>query len=77
MHPGDLDGFIAAANKLAGDAALRRSLGENGRAYAERAYDIRKTTDRFERVFEAALRRASRRPVAPVMTPRASGERVD
>ena len=77
MHPDDLDGFIAAAKKLAGDAELRRTLGENGRRYAERAYDILRTTDRFERVFEAALRRAARRATAPVMTPKARGEPVD
>jgi colanic acid biosynthesis glycosyl transferase WcaI len=77
MNPDDVDGFIAAAQKLAGDAALRRTLGENGRDYAERAYDILKTTDRFERVFEAALRRASRRGAAPVMAPRTRGEPVD
>jgi colanic acid biosynthesis glycosyl transferase WcaI len=77
MHPDDLDGFIAAAKKLAGDAELRRSLGENGRRYAERAYDILRTTDRFEQVFEAALRRASRRASAPVATTKARGEPVD
>jgi glycosyltransferase involved in cell wall biosynthesis len=77
MHPDDLDGFIAAAKKLASDADLRRTLGENGRRYAERAYDILRTTDRFERVFEAALRRASHRAAAPVITPKASGEPVD
>jgi glycosyltransferase involved in cell wall biosynthesis len=74
MNPDDVDGFIAAAQKLAGDAALRRTLGENGRDYAERAYDILKTTDRFERVFEAALRRASRRTAAPVSAPKTRGE---
>jgi glycosyltransferase involved in cell wall biosynthesis len=73
VHPDDLDGFIAAAHKLAGDAALRQSLGANGRAYAERAYDILKTTDRFERVFEAALRRAARRAAAPVAAAKAGG----
>lgn len=77
VHPDDLDGFIAAAKRLAGDAALRRTLGENGRDYAERAYDIQRTTDRFERVFEAALRRASHRAAVPVMTPKARGEPVD
>jgi len=77
VHPDDLDGFIAAARKLAGDADLRRTLGENGRRYAERAYDILKTTDRFERVFEAALRRTAHRKPLPVMTTKPSGERVD
>jgi glycosyltransferase involved in cell wall biosynthesis len=77
MHPDDLDGFITAARKLADDAALRRTLGENGRDYAERAYDILRTTDRFEQVFEAAIRRAARRSPPPVMTPKARGEPVD
>jgi glycosyltransferase involved in cell wall biosynthesis len=77
MHPNDLDGFISAARKLADDAALRRTLGENGRDYAERAYDILRTTDRFEQVFEAAVRRAARRSPLPVMTPKARGEPVD
>jgi glycosyltransferase involved in cell wall biosynthesis len=77
MHPDDLDGFIAAARKLAADAALRRTLGENGRRYAERAYDILRTTDRFEHVFEAALRRAERRAPLPAITAKARREPAD
>jgi glycosyltransferase involved in cell wall biosynthesis len=77
VHPDDLDGFIAAARKLAADAALRRTLGENGRRYAERAYDILRTTDRFEHVFEAALRRAERRAPLPAITAKARREPAD
>jgi glycosyltransferase involved in cell wall biosynthesis len=77
VHPDDLDGFIAAARRLAADAALRRTLGENGRRYAERTYDILRTADRFERVFEAALRRAARRTPPPVVTAKARREPAD
>jgi colanic acid biosynthesis glycosyl transferase WcaI len=77
VHPDDLDGFLSAAQRLAADAALRQTLGENGRRYAERAYDILRTTDRFERVFEAAVRRTTRRNPVASLTPKASGEPVD
>ena len=60
VHPDDFDGFIAAARQLAADSQLRRTLGLNGRSYAERTYDIQRIADRFERVFESASRRAQR-----------------
>jgi hypothetical protein len=45
----DLQGFIAAA-RASPPMPMRRTLGLNGRSYAERAYDIHRTADRFERV---------------------------
>jgi colanic acid biosynthesis glycosyl transferase WcaI len=33
--PGDVEGFVAAADQIAADPDLRRKLGENGRRYAE------------------------------------------
>ena len=52
---------ITKAMQLVAAAKMKKAQDQatNGRAYAERAYDIRLTTDRFERVFEAAVRRAA------------------
>lgn len=52
--PGD---YAAAANgmvKLLGDEKLRRTLGTNGRRYAERTFDIEAIADGFERVLSDA-----------------------
>ncbi len=63
--------FLAAAKRLYDDAALRSEQGRNGRAYAERSFDISKIADMFETVLiESASRsrarlaqnRASHRP---------------
>jgi glycosyltransferase involved in cell wall biosynthesis len=54
--PGSAEEFLAAAEQLLGDAALRGRLGGNGRAYAERAYRIGEVADRFEGVFRHAMR---------------------
>ncbi len=48
VDPGDPEGFAAAAERLLADAGLRRRMGESGRAYAEKAFDIDSITDRFE-----------------------------
>lgn len=47
VPPGDTDGFIAAAAKLAGDDEMRDAMGAAGRAYAERAFDVRRIAPRF------------------------------
>ncbi|WP_428485841.1 glycosyltransferase family 4 protein [Rhodopila sp.] len=53
VDPDDTAGFLAAAERLLLDPALRADLGANGRAYAERTFDLRSITDRFEAVFRA------------------------
>jgi hypothetical protein len=41
---------VAAALRLRDDPQLCAKLGANGRAYAERMFDMRQITDEFERV---------------------------
>ncbi|MBL8065447.1 MAG: glycosyltransferase family 4 protein [Chthonomonadaceae bacterium] len=48
VDPGDIDGFVAGAKKLADDLDLRQKMGANARAYAERTFDIERITDQFE-----------------------------
>lgn len=48
--PDDAGGFVAAAETLLSDAALRETLGRNARAYAERTFAIERIADAFERV---------------------------
>jgi glycosyltransferase involved in cell wall biosynthesis len=55
VSPGQLEAFADAAAALQSDEVIRRGMGERGRAYAERAYDISAITDRFEAVFQQAL----------------------
>ncbi|MDM9626079.1 glycosyltransferase family 4 protein [Rhizobium sp. S152] len=50
-EPGDGEQFLADLRQLVGDEALRNRLGANGRAYAERNFDIDRITDRFEGIF--------------------------
>lgn len=47
---GDPADFLAKAELLAGDPALRQAMGERGRAYALRTFDIEKIGERFIRV---------------------------
>lgn len=60
VEPEDETGFIEAAARLRTDPALRAQFGANGRAYAEKTFDLKTITDRFERVFEAARRGRAR-----------------
>lgn len=55
VAPGQLEAFADAAATLYADEVRRRDMGERGRAYAERAYDISAIADRFEAVFQRAL----------------------
>ena len=48
VDPSDEVGFVAAARRLRDDPQLRAELGANGRAYAERAFDMGGITDKFE-----------------------------
>ena len=50
VEPGDLDGFLAAAANLHGSAALRASLSENARGYAESTFPIEDKADTFEQI---------------------------
>ena len=47
VAPGDRNAFIARIDQLLADPALRARLGANGRAYAEKMFDIVKIADRF------------------------------
>lgn len=55
VEPSDAAGFIAAARRLRDDPRLRAQLGANGRAYAERTFDIGKITDKFESVLTGGI----------------------
>lgn len=50
VHPLDHHGFVNAADELYHDRGFRKTLAENGRRYAEQAFDIEKITDRFESI---------------------------
>jgi colanic acid biosynthesis glycosyl transferase WcaI len=54
VNPDDTEGFLAAAAKLRADPHLRVQMGANGRAYAERAFDLERIADAFERVLSGA-----------------------
>lgn len=64
VAPGDEAGFLAAAQQLAEDGELRARLGANGRAYAERTFDLGRIADRFERVLTGAVTATEPRPEA-------------
>lgn len=50
VAPEDIPAFAATAQRLVQDKALRDQCAENGRAYAERTFDIRQIADRFEQL---------------------------
>jgi colanic acid biosynthesis glycosyl transferase WcaI len=50
MPPSEREGFLQAAVDLAQSEIRRRAMGNNGRAYAERAFDITAIADHFERI---------------------------
>lgn len=56
-EPIDENGFIANARELSENADLRKTLGENGRRYAESTFDIHAISRRFESLFEDLVRR--------------------
>jgi colanic acid biosynthesis glycosyl transferase WcaI len=58
-RPGDLQTLVADANLLLGDAALRTRMGQNGRQYAERVFDIEKISDKFLAVLRGARDRSA------------------
>lgn len=56
VAPGDTDGFIKAADRLAGDAALRAELGHNALDYANKTFDIEVVGARFAAILERAAK---------------------
>lgn len=46
----DVDAFVDAAETLFSYNDLRLNLAKNGRAYAEKTFDIEKITDKFEKI---------------------------
>jgi glycosyltransferase involved in cell wall biosynthesis len=50
VDPGEPEAFLEAAHMLRANPEMRCRLGENGRAYAERTFDVGRITDCFERV---------------------------
>ena len=53
--PGDSSTFVAQVLALADDPDLRKTMGDNGRAFAEMNFTIDGIADRFEAVFAEAL----------------------
>lgn len=56
VSPKDRSSLTAAAARLAGDEALRESLGAQGRTYAEAHFDLDNITERFLSVIGSAAR---------------------
>jgi glycosyltransferase involved in cell wall biosynthesis len=56
VRPGDSRAFLAAAEALLDDEALRAELGRRARAYAEATFDADSIAERFEAVLERATR---------------------
>jgi colanic acid biosynthesis glycosyl transferase WcaI len=52
---GDRPAFVAAAEKLAADPALRAELGRNALAYADRTFDIARVSRRVADIALKAL----------------------
>jgi colanic acid biosynthesis glycosyl transferase WcaI len=56
VGPDDTEGFLAAAARLRADPQLRAKLGVNGRAYAERAFNLERIADMFEEVLSGVAK---------------------
>jgi glycosyltransferase involved in cell wall biosynthesis len=52
IRPGETPAFLAAAETLLDDEALRTELAARARAYAETAFDLDSVAGRFEEVLE-------------------------
>ncbi len=73
VNPDCVAECVSGANRLAADAGLRFSLGENARRYAEREFDISAIAARFEdilaRAYLAAVFAAPNPPAVAVEPP--------
>jgi hypothetical protein len=56
VDPDDKAGFLRSAVQLMEDDALRTAAAKSGREFALENYDITRVTDRFETVFDYAIR---------------------
>lgn len=54
VPPDDVTSFIEAARRLYADGERRGRAAQNGRAYAEKTFDIERVASEFEAVFEMA-----------------------
>lgn len=61
VAPDDVVGFVQAARALWADAPARERAAGNGRAYAEREFDIKRITTRFEELFVRVVKISERR----------------
>lgn len=55
IAPDNPQGFCRQIEKLVTDPALREEMGRNGRAYAERTFDIQHIENKFLQVFNTIL----------------------
>jgi colanic acid biosynthesis glycosyl transferase WcaI len=55
VNPDDLNGFLAAAEKLRHDSPRREAMAAQARQYAEQEFNIEQIADRFEQVFSKAM----------------------
>jgi glycosyltransferase involved in cell wall biosynthesis len=55
VEPDDAGGLVEGARRLLADDELRARLGTDGRAYAERTFDIGPIADRFEDVLASVV----------------------
>ena len=53
--PGDVQGLAAALTRLAGDPELRRRMGEEGRARAQRSFSLSHHLNRMEEALQATV----------------------
>ena len=58
LPPGDVDALVQALKTLAGDAALRRKLGQAGREKVLRAFNLRKNTEHLARRISSSINSA-------------------
>ncbi|MCH2412177.1 MAG: hypothetical protein MK189_04310, partial [Acidimicrobiales bacterium] len=52
VPPEDVDAFVAAVERLVGDAGARASMGDSGRAWAQQCASPRSVTDSYVRLVE-------------------------